>query len=473
MEDEKLSKMELENIIYDVIIVGGGAAGTACAALLSKWGFKVLLLEKRGHLGGRASTLEPLKGFKFDTGVHGIPYYDLGSLKKIEEYLGFEFDLIDYKPLLAFYDAEDEINLEVFDFSNKGFKEINRVWSPKGEFLRLLNYLRKATEEDANKLDNINVKDFIQQFSPTHQFYQLLRAINGMITIEPHLGSAGEFVRSFSKLFSSKRPITYPKSGGIQSLSEKLGEICIENRGEILTSYTITEIIIENKSVKGVKCKILEEENYTYKEFKAKSVIVTFPLQNLFEVLTEKHFSKEFITKIHSLRDKQSCAQGIAFAFKEEMLKDFPWNPKCWGAIIFQSGKRPRYLSVPSALVKDITPPGIHYMFYGIVVTPEEIRDKKENKKRIRELKNELYKLLPRLKELKSWKFEGISEMVLGTAKRVGMTGKFKPNNKSEIDGLFFAGDTANGEGPGLECTYDSALKCSKIVLEWLKKHYY
>jgi len=58
--------------------------------------------------------------------------------------------------------------------------------------------------------------------------------------------------------------------------------------------------------------------------------------------------------------------------------------------------------------------------------------------------------------------------MVLGTSKRVGLTGRFKPSNVSEdIDGLFFAGDTAGGHGPGLECTYDSAYNCSKAVLDW------
>ena len=45
----------MENEIFDTVIIGGGAAGTACAALLSKWGLKVLLLEKKriwveGHL---------------------------------------------------------------------------------------------------------------------------------------------------------------------------------------------------------------------------------------------------------------------------------------------------------------------------------------------------------------------------------------------------------------------------------------
>ena len=112
---------------FDVIVIGGGASGTASAALLSKWGLKVILIEKRGHLGGRASTLGSNFGYMIDTGVHGIPYYDLGALKKIEKELDIEFDLIDYDPLLAFYDAAENICVEVSDFSNNGFKEIDAI----------------------------------------------------------------------------------------------------------------------------------------------------------------------------------------------------------------------------------------------------------------------------------------------------------------------------------------------------------
>lgn len=457
--------------VYDVIIIGGGASGTACAALLSKKNLKVLLLEMKGNVGGRSSTLKLANGFNIDTGVHGIPYYDIGSLKKIEDALEIKIELIDYKPLLCFFDAEEEINVEVFDFTNKGFKEVDRVWGHKGQFLKLLNLLRTATPEEADSLDNISVKNYFGQFSEFHQFQQLLRAINGMITITPELGSAGEFVRSFSKLFSSKRPITYPKAGGIQSLSEMMSSLCIKQGGQILTSMKVEEILIESHRIEGVRA-IQTTDNgvLVKKEFFAPVVIVTIPLQQLFEITSPDHFSPEFVKKIESLKNKQSCAQGIGVAFKETLLEDFPWNPKCWGAIIFQPGKRPRYLSVPSALVEGLAPPGYQYMFYGVVVTPEELKDKNDSKIRLKELITELNKLFPRLKQFKDWHFSGTSEMVLGTAKRVRMTGRFKPTNKCEdVEGLFFAGDTAEGDGPGLECTYDSAFKCSQKVIHWIE----
>ena len=44
--------------MYDVIIVGGGAAGLMAAKILSAAGKKILLLEARENLGGRIHQLK-------------------------------------------------------------------------------------------------------------------------------------------------------------------------------------------------------------------------------------------------------------------------------------------------------------------------------------------------------------------------------------------------------------------------------
>jgi phytoene desaturase len=49
------------------VIVGAGPGGLAAALLLAKSGVKVTIVEKRGQVGGRTSTIEQ-DGFKFDVG---------------------------------------------------------------------------------------------------------------------------------------------------------------------------------------------------------------------------------------------------------------------------------------------------------------------------------------------------------------------------------------------------------------------
>ncbi len=54
-----------------VVIVGGGLAGLAAGVALSKRGFRVILLEKRPFLGGRAfSFRDPETGIEVDNGQH-------------------------------------------------------------------------------------------------------------------------------------------------------------------------------------------------------------------------------------------------------------------------------------------------------------------------------------------------------------------------------------------------------------------
>src|SRR5205814_9600228 len=49
----------------DVIIVGGGHNGLACAAYLARAGRKVLVLERRERVGGAAMSEEVFPGFRF------------------------------------------------------------------------------------------------------------------------------------------------------------------------------------------------------------------------------------------------------------------------------------------------------------------------------------------------------------------------------------------------------------------------
>ena len=61
---------------YDAIIIGAGLNGLTTAAYLAKAGKKVLVLERRGVIGGAAATEEIFPGLKFDTLTHNITGFD-------------------------------------------------------------------------------------------------------------------------------------------------------------------------------------------------------------------------------------------------------------------------------------------------------------------------------------------------------------------------------------------------------------
>ena len=66
---------------HDVVIVGGGHNGLACAAYLAKAGLDVLVLERRDILGGASATEETWPGYKISSAtVLGRSSDDYGAL---------------------------------------------------------------------------------------------------------------------------------------------------------------------------------------------------------------------------------------------------------------------------------------------------------------------------------------------------------------------------------------------------------
>jgi prolycopene isomerase len=81
----------LENNTYDVIIIGAGISGLTSAALLSKAGMKVLVLEQNYLIGGYLQGFER-KEFVFDTAIHWLNQCGKnGTVTKVFNYLGEDF----------------------------------------------------------------------------------------------------------------------------------------------------------------------------------------------------------------------------------------------------------------------------------------------------------------------------------------------------------------------------------------------
>ncbi|SDY54733.1 NAD(P)/FAD-dependent oxidoreductase [Pseudomonas sp. NFACC08-1] len=60
-----------DNLEFDALVIGAGAGGLFTAALLAKRGYRTLLVERLGEVGGRASTRYK-DGFAVNTGALGI-----------------------------------------------------------------------------------------------------------------------------------------------------------------------------------------------------------------------------------------------------------------------------------------------------------------------------------------------------------------------------------------------------------------
>jgi phytoene dehydrogenase-like protein len=68
----------------DVVIIGGGHNGLACAAYLAKAGLDVLVLERRDVLGGAATTEEPWPGYRVSSASYVVSLMPPRIVRELE-----------------------------------------------------------------------------------------------------------------------------------------------------------------------------------------------------------------------------------------------------------------------------------------------------------------------------------------------------------------------------------------------------
>ena len=79
----------------DVVIIGGGHNGLACAAYLAKAGLDVLVLEKRGVVGGAAATEEPWPGYRVSSASYVVSLMPPQVVRELDlKRFGYEVSIV-------------------------------------------------------------------------------------------------------------------------------------------------------------------------------------------------------------------------------------------------------------------------------------------------------------------------------------------------------------------------------------------
>ncbi len=256
---------------YDVIIVGGGIAGLTSAAFLAKNGYKILVCEKQGIVGGLVSSFYN-DGFLFDAGVRGI--VDSGIVKPMLKQLdlnvefvkstvtiGIEKELIrvetidslnDYREMLVklYPDNENDIDAildeikKVMDYMNVLYGIENPLFKDlkkDKEYLlkTLIPWLFKFIAKSGKiKKFNIPVYDYLSRLTDKQSLIDI---------ISQHFfqKTPAFFALSYFSLYLDYE---YPVNG-TYDLVEKIRDYIIKSEGTIKTDTDIKKIDIFNKSV--------------------------------------------------------------------------------------------------------------------------------------------------------------------------------------------------------------------------------
>ena len=177
---------------FQVVVVGGGAAGIAAAARLIAANIDTLIVEARSRLGGRSWTVTVGDGFQVDLGCGWLHSADLNPWRKIAEMEGLTInstvpfwtassDPISFPP---FDEAAFILALRLFRARLEAVREQtpDRVAAdllePNGRWNRLLNAV--STFYSGVELERLSVHDFVR-YEDTDLNWRILEGFGTVI----------------------------------------------------------------------------------------------------------------------------------------------------------------------------------------------------------------------------------------------------------------------------------------------------
>lgn len=168
---------------YDVVIIGSGMGGLACGNILSRFGKKVLILEKNNQVGGNLQVFSRDKTL-FDTGVHYIGGLDEGqNLYKLFKYFG----ILDNLKLLRM--DEDGFDRIYFNEEERSYK-IGMGYD---------NYIQGMIEQFPGEEEAIRKYcDLVQEFCSRFPLYSLSKDRSDYIGGDTLTANAIEVIHSLT-----------------------------------------------------------------------------------------------------------------------------------------------------------------------------------------------------------------------------------------------------------------------------------
>jgi len=315
---------------YDVIIVGSGIGGLTCGALLSKRGYKVLILEQHCQVGGYCSSFTR-EGFIFNSGVEDVSgLWERGPITYLLRELGLKKDdlfvrntkryifkgeaidaphtLHEFIKLLSkkFPDEKESIPA-FFNEAKKAheecYKEAEIYGTPLPAELivkvfgerKLLNYPREHPHfyDWMNKPFNQKLDEFFKN----EDLKTLLCALLAYVGTAPDKTLASSALTACVSYYLHGGYFT---KGGAQNFANTLKNVIESNGGKVLLNHKVDRILIEDGKVKGVKVKD--------KVFRSPIVVANANAKTTFlELVGEENLDEKFIEYIKGLKMSPSC----------------------------------------------------------------------------------------------------------------------------------------------------------------------
>ncbi|GEL08781.1 FAD-dependent oxidoreductase [Salisediminibacterium halotolerans] len=415
---------------YDIVVVGGGLAGLASAALLAHHGKKVALLE-RGKLGGRAMTIH-MKGFHFNFGAHAIYGRDKSYLSVIEKELGLNVHWEDFKQLNAKYDMGEE---SVVIPSSMGGLLQTKLLKGKNKF-RFAYHILFTTLGFEKGDPNLSIQEWIElhNLSPAVREMMLNLAATNFFSGDPDTIPSDIFFDYYRRLFKTNIPVSFIQ-GGWEVLINEFKRVITENGGDILEKTKITHLQTDETRVLSAETK---RHRFTADQF----VFAVPP-----EQLQALFINTSLKTELKRYTDYEpTYVMFYDVGLKKQINNDFTY--------IFDKN-REMFITDISYYDMEAAPPGGQLLQAVAYLRDEQVNDPEAHQ----EIKQNLEAFYD--KHYPGWRdhlaIPRASKKPVLQAVRWAMNQRGLPTHFSQIENAHFAGDWCDVHGQLSERSFASA----------------
>jgi len=426
---------------WDVVIIGGGFAGLSAAGLLSRQGRRVLLLERAGRLGGRASYHEK-DGFIWQYGQHSHRLEKDGIAAQVFERLGRPLEFLDTRHDAAYLYLDGKLFPRPEGPAGFLFTQL----LPLKARLNFLKFYLRLLKQDAGAWYDRTLLDLYRTWYRNPDVERFLCFLGFTVMLpDPALVSAGEVIRFLQR--AQKAPVKQGEPvGGCKQTVDTLQQAVVDYGGVIRLSETAEALVVEDGRAVGVHTK--------KGEHRAEHVVFAAPLFRLFDVAEEANFSPEFVGYVKAIRP--SSGLGIDFV-SDEPLTDIR------GSIL--GVDVPLWVKFPSHIDATIAPEGKHLCTWAMLFPPDRPPSKEAAEETEAHIRRIMAEVLPGAAAKVVHERRHVMPVVNGNMLIPEQSYAHRPGIASpDVRNLYFIGDTTQGEGCSGDIAFSSAMKLADLL---------
>jgi phytoene dehydrogenase-like protein len=342
---------------FDIVTIGAGLGGLAEASLLSRKGYKTLVVESRNRVGGRFSTIDH-EGFKLTTGA--ICLHRDGWVVKLMKDMEIDLDLlrpvsrlfyrIDGKDYEIPHEGRLKVILELIERSEEEHSD-KREWARHTrETKRILSGLKEAMGGVFQE-GLITLRDWLLQYTENEKAHELF----DQLSVSLLMAHAWELpVHNFFRFLAETGGMRdfYLATQGNLTIAKGLVGV-VEENGAVWTNCTAKRIAIQGGKATGVFVDLAGTEI----EIPCKVVISDVGPRMTVHMAGTESFDQEYLKNmrlklrpspsllLHVASDRPLCLEG---------------NP---ALLTIMGGRRIGGVVPISNICPELTPPGQHLLY--------------------------------------------------------------------------------------------------------------